>query len=265
MPELPEVENARRRASRVLLGRRIARVATVEDRIVYAGVRPRDFAAALSGRRVERVGRKGKHLWLELDRRPWPLFHFGMTGSFEIYAQGRERPRFWKVELTTEEGVCLAMPDPRRFGRIRLQQEPERESPLRDLGFDPLLALPKAEALGAMLARRRAPIKAVLLDQRVFAGVGNWIADEVLFQAGIRPHRPAADLKPREVRRLRSRLRAIVTRAVAVGADSDRFPRAWLFHHRWGKEEGAKTAHAERIVHETIGGRTTAWVPSRQR
>jgi formamidopyrimidine-DNA glycosylase len=99
----------------------------------------------------------------------------------------------------------------------------------------------------------------------VFAGVGNWIADEVLFQAGIRPHRPAADLRPREVRRLRSRLRAIVTRAVAVGADSDRFPRSWLFHHRWGKEEGARTAHADRIVHETIGGRTTAWVPARQR
>jgi formamidopyrimidine-DNA glycosylase len=265
LPELPEVENARRRASRVLRGRRITRVATVEDPIVYEGVSPRRFAAALCGRRVEAVRRKGKHLWLELDRRPWPLFHFGMTGSFEIYADGRERPRFWKVELTTEEGVRLAMPDPRRFGRIRLQQEPERESPLRDLGFDPLLFLPGAETLQALLARRWAPIKAVLLDQGVFAGVGNWIADEVLFQAGIRPHRPAADLGAREVRRLRSALRRIVTRAVALGADSDRFPRSWLFHHRWGKDASARTARAEKIVHETIGGRTTAWVPARQR
>ncbi len=265
MPELPEVEDARRRAAGVLLGRRIVGVATVADRIVYAGVSPRRFAAALSGRRVEAVRRKGKHLWLELDRRPWPLFHFGMTGSFQIYNTPRERPRFWKVELTTEEGVRLAMPDARRFGRIRLQHEPEDESPLRDLGFDPLLALPKAAALAAVLSRRRAPIKAVLLDQGVFAGVGNWIADEVLFQARVSPRRPAAELSPPEVHRLRSRLRAIVQRAVAVDADSDRFPRSWLFHYRWGKEGGARTSRAERIIHETIGGRTTAWVPSRQR
>jgi formamidopyrimidine-DNA glycosylase len=265
MPELPDVESARRRAARILVGRRIAAVATTEDRLVYAGVSPRRFAAALTGRRVVAVRRKGKHLWLELDQRPWPLFHFGMTGSFEIYRAPHARPRFWKVELTTEEGVCLAMPDARRFGRIRLQQVPEAESPLRDLGFDPLLALPGAAALGRALARRRAPIKAVLLDQGVFAGVGNWIADEVLFQARISPRRPAADLRPPEVRRLRSRLRAIVVRAVAVDADSDRFPRSWLFHYRWGRDEGARTSRAERIVHEIIGGRTTAWVPTRQR
>lgn len=265
MPELPEVEDARRRAERALAGRRILRVATVPDPIVYEGVRPRRFAAAITGRRVEAVRRKGKHLWMELDRRPWPLFHFGMTGSFEIYDDARDRPRFWKVELLAEGGTRLAMPDARRFGRIRLQHEPERESPVRDLGFDPLLALPEARTLGERLARRKAPIKAVLLDQAVFAGVGNWIADEVLFQAGIRPHRPACRLSPAQVARLRARLRAIVARAVAVNADSDRFPRAWLFHDRWGRDASARTSRGERIVRETIGGRTTAWVPSRQR
>ena len=85
MPELPEVESARRRAERALGGRRIVAVATVHDPIVYEGVSPRRFARALRGRRVVAVRRKGKHLWMELDERPWPLFHFGMTGSFEIY------------------------------------------------------------------------------------------------------------------------------------------------------------------------------------
>jgi formamidopyrimidine-DNA glycosylase len=157
------------------------------------------------------------------------------------------------------------MPDARRFGRIRLQQDPESEPPLSRLGFDPLLDLPSAMELRHLLARRRAPIKSVLLDQGLFAGVGNWIADEVLYQAGLRPQRLASELRLGEVGRLRARLRAIVKRAVAVDADSDRFPRTWLFEHRWGKNAEARTARGERIVHDTIGGRTTAWVPSRQR
>jgi formamidopyrimidine-DNA glycosylase len=265
MPELPEVETARRRLERALRGRRIVDVATVPDPIVYRGVTPRRFAEALRGRRVRAVKRKGKHLWMELDRRPWPLFHFGMTGSFELYGPGAERPRFWKLEIRLDDGRRLALPDARRFGRIRLQHTPEDEPPLSLLGFDPLEGLPPASELGRLLARRQAPIKAVLLDQTVFAGVGNWIADEVLYQARIRPDRKAASLSAAEVAALRTRMLAIVKRAVAVGADSERFPPSWLFHHRWGRNADARTALREKIVHQTIGGRTTAWVPGRQR
>jgi len=264
MPELPEVETARRRAERALRGRRIAAVAVVRDPIVYDGIAPARFAAALRGRRVLAVRRKGKHLWMELDRRPFPLFHFGMTGAFELYRDGAERPRFWKVEIATEDGTRLAMTDPRRLGRLRLRLDPEAEDPLARLGFDVLEGLPPARELAALLARRTGPAKAVLLDQSLFAGVGNWIADEVLYQAAIDPRRPASSLAPPEVARLRARLHAIVRRAVAVGADDSRFPRTWLFHDRWGREKGARTARGERIVHLTIGGRTTAFVPSRQ-
>ena len=259
------MEAARVMLERELRGRRIAAVATVDDPIVYAGVTPRRLAAALRGRRVQRAGRKGKHLWLELDRRPWPVFHFGMTGRFRVYADERDRPRFWKLELNVAGGPSIAFADARLFGRIRLQQRPEAEAPISALGYDVLSGLPPVEELARVLARRKAPIKAVLLDQAVFAGVGNWVADEALFQARISPHRPAASLETAEVKALRARLIAIVVRAVAVGADSDRFPRGWLFHRRWGRNALAVTSRAERIRHETIGGRTAAWVPSRQR
>jgi formamidopyrimidine-DNA glycosylase len=265
MPELPEVETARRLAARVLAGRRIVGVATVDDPIVYAGVTPRRLAAALRGRRVTSVGRKGKHLWLELDRRPWPAFHFGMSGSFRVYGEEAERPRYWKLELRTGDGVRLALRDPRRLGRIRLRRDPAREPPISGLGFDVLDEMPGAHELQALLSRRKAPIKAVLLDQGLFAGVGNWIADEALFQARISPHRPGASLDPSEVARLRRQLGAIVGRAVEVLARQQEFPRGWLFHRRWGRDGRARTLRAERIVHETIGGRTAAWVPSRQR
>jgi formamidopyrimidine-DNA glycosylase len=157
------------------------------------------------------------------------------------------------------------MPDARRFGRIRLQSEPREEPPISELGYDALDELPSARDLHLIMSRRNAPLKAVLLDQSLFAGVGNWIADEVLYQARLRPGRKASSLRPAETSRLRARLLAIVGHAVRVGADSDRFPRGWLFHYRWGRNAQARTPAGARIIHETIGGRTTAWVPSRQR
>ena len=264
MPELPEVEAARRRTQRVLAGRRLVAVTAQEDPVVFAGQSGRQVAAALRGRRVETVQRKGKHLWLELDRRPWLALHFGMTGGL-LLDRGGERPRFWKLELVTDHGRRVVYADARRFGRIRLQQDPPRQPPISELGFDPLHDLPSARELERLLARRTAPLKAVLLDQSVFAGVGNWVADEVLYQSALSPRRSAAGLQLGEVRRLRRALRAVIERAVAVNADSDRFPRSWLFHYRWGRDAAARTWRRERIVHETIGGRTTAWVPTRQR
>jgi formamidopyrimidine-DNA glycosylase len=265
MPELPEVERARCIAETALAGKRIAGVSVVDDRIVYSGVTPRRFAAVVRGRYVQAVQRRGKYLWFELDRRPWPVLHFGMTGSFRVYEDRRERPRFWKLELRTDAGAYLAMPNARRLGRIRLRDDPEREPPISALGFDPLLDLPAAAPFAALLARRAGPIKGVLLDQSFAAGVGNWIADEVLYQARIAPHRRACDLTATEVRRLRTCLSRIIRTAVAVDADKNRFPRSWLFLHRWGKNAQATTARGERIIHQTIAGRTTAWVPEVQR
>ncbi len=108
-------------------------------------------------------------------------------------------------------------------------------------------------------------MKAVLLDQKFAAGVGNWIADEVLYQAKIDPRKYAHELTDDEARRVRTCLKRIITKAVDVNAEKARFPRTWLFHHRWGKNSDAKTARGEKIEHMTVGGRTTAWVPDRQR
>ena len=264
MPELPEVERSRRLAERCLAGKRIVKVATANDTIVYEGVTPRRFAATLRSQRVAAVHRRGKHLWLELDHRPWPTFHFGMTGSFRIYRDRSDCPRFWKVELLMSDGTRLAMPNPRRLGRIRLLNDPEHEPPISELGFDPLLDMPDAKRFAALLIRRKAPVKAVLLDQSFAAGVGNWVADEVLYQARIAPHRRAADLAADEAKRVRSCLARIIRKAVAVNAEKERFPRTWLFAHRWGRSPDATTARGEKIIHETIAGRTTAWVPEVQ-
>jgi formamidopyrimidine-DNA glycosylase len=265
LPELPEVEAARKAALRHLKGRRIVGAHCPPDTIVLSGVAPSRIEKALRGATIEDAGRFGKHLWLELDQKPWPVFHFGMTGGFHFLGPTDETPRFLRLELTLDDGRRFAFADPRRFGRLRLARDPRNEPPLLGLGHDPLFGLPPVGELAELIGSRKAPIKAVLLDQSTFAGVGNWIADEVLYQAAIRPQRKGSGLSKIEVGRLRSTLLRIIRRAVAVNADSDRFPRTWLFHRRWGRVKNARTFKGETIVHATVAGRTSAWVPSRQR
>lgn len=278
MPELPEVDAARRLAARVARGRRIVRVICAPDPLVFVDP-PARVRRALLGRRVRAVKRHGKHLWFELDRRPWPCMHFGMAGGMatpasagvRLVSHGRAQPapawppRFTKLHLLFDDGGQLVVTDARRLGRIRLCHDPEREPPVSRLGFDVLHELPPPARFADLLRGRAAPIKALLLDQSFAAGVGNWIADEVLYQARIAPRRPARSLASAEARRLRQALRRVVATAVEVGADSDRFPPSWLFHHRWGRRAEAVTARGESIRHDTVGGRTTAWVPAVQR
>ena len=104
-----------------------------------------------------------------------------------------------------------------------------------------------------------------MLDQGALAGIGNWIADEVLYQARIAPKRSAASLTTVEVAALRRSIRSVLAHAVKVGADHHRFPKSWLFEHRWGGTRGAEQIAGQPIVREEVGGRTTAWVPTRQK
>ena len=113
--------------------------------------------------------------------------------------------------------------------------------------------------------RRKVTAKGLLLDQSFAAGVGNWIADEILYQAEIAPDRRVDELDDAELERIRRRTAAIIKKAVSVNSVSSRFPKTWLFHHRWGRPEDARTSRGEPIEITTVAGRTTAWVPSVQR
>lgn len=268
MPELPEVERGRVIAERACAGKTIKKVYAAQDDIVFDGVTPRTFASTLKGRRVERVRRKGKQLWMELDQGPHPLFHFGMTGDFLTYESESDRHRFCKVELLMDDGTRLGMKNARRLGRIKLRDDPPNEPPISKLGFDPLADPPTPSAFIEMLGQRRGVLKGLLLNQSFAAGVGNWIADEVLYQSGIAPDRQADSLSDEEAKLLHRKLKYVCKKAVEWDADYRRFPDTWLFSHRWSKRQSQKgqttdgKGHAIRF--ETVAGRTTAWCPSVQ-
>ena len=281
MPELPEVESVCRLMRRTIQGKRIERVEVMPDEIVLSGNPPEAIEAALVGRTVTKVGRRGKFWWLELDGEGPTVFgHLGMSGWIrEVGTDGKRlhshgkaplvdaegRPRFLKLMILVEGGGGVAFTDSRRFARLWLGESAATDKQVKRLGPDAYEGLPPVEELVARLAKRKAPIKAVLLDQTAFAGVGNWIADEVLYQAEIAPKRLASSLTEEEVGALRGSLHDVLAHAVEVEADYNHFPDTWLFHHRWGGGKGAERAQGQEIVRETVGGRTTAWVPERQK
>jgi len=279
VPELPEAEHTRGILERVAVGRGISRVFAAEDEIVFEGRTSRSVVKRLKGRRIVAARRRGKYLWLELDVGPHPILHLGMTGTVRFRGDRPLKlssspgavdrawpPRFSKLVLSLDDGGELAFTNARRLGRVLFRDAPREEKPISRLGFDPLTDMPSLTRFEARIRRRpKAILKALLLDQTFSAGVGNWIADEVLYQAALDPRRRVASLSAVEIARLRTKIRHVIKTAVRVDARKDAFPKSWLFHHRWGKDAEARTSKGERIEHLEIGGRTTAWVPWRQK
>ncbi|MBL90378.1 MAG: hypothetical protein CMH56_01010 [Myxococcales bacterium] len=276
MPELPEVESARQKIQTVAKGQRIRAIQTLGDTIVFENVAPATFAKKLKGKKVLRVHRHGKFLWWEMDKPPHPVFHLGMTGHFAApgidnielesgFDVGEQwPPRFWKVHMEFDNGKKLAMTNARRFGRIFLYKDPLTESTISKMGFDPLTQPITSKEFCEKIRSKKAVLKGLLLNQAFIAGVGNWMADEICYQAKVAPQRKCNTLTPKESQAIYKALMKVVTKACSVNADKKRFPKSWLFHHRWGKDETAQTSKGETIAFDTVGGRTTAWVPTRQ-
>jgi len=202
MPELPEVDLARRQIERWLVGRRIVEV-TARPGTPLRQTRPQDLAR-LKGRKLRSVTRTGKHLALRFDGGLGVHLHLGMTGKIVHRRRGAPEPRFSKVcfRLAREE---VHFCDSRRFGSFRLlsaralDELPE----VCALGPDAWLALPPAADLGKRLARGRRELKVALLDQKILAGLGNIHAAEALWRAKLSPFIRCNALRPAQLRALR--------------------------------------------------------------
>jgi formamidopyrimidine-DNA glycosylase len=209
VPELPEVETERGRLAARIEGRRIGSARIDDERLT----RPEDpewVAARLAGERVAAVERRGKYLLIRLDSGDVLVVHLRMTGSFRYEPASHER-----AVLELDDGTRLAYRDVRRFGTWLVLEGAELEPYLATKnGPEPLGPRFTSRWLAPQLARRRAPLKAVLLDQRVVAGLGNIYADEALWRARLSPLRPANEVEPEEVRRLVRAIRSALSTGI---------------------------------------------------
>ncbi|ARJ64690.1 DNA-formamidopyrimidine glycosylase [Magnetospirillum sp. ME-1] len=221
MPELPEVETVAKGLAQVWDGRRFARVETRR-----AGLRvpfPTDFAQRLTGRHVESVGRRAKYLVVRLDGGLVMLGHLGMSGRMTISPLRNAAPGpHDHVEWVTDQGISVTLTDPRRFGLFTLCEAGELATHplLADIGPEPLDEAFDAGALAEALRGKSGPIKTVLLDQKVVAGLGNIYVCESLFRAEISPLRPAGSLSRAEIERLVPLVKAVLRDAIAAGGST---------------------------------------------
>ncbi|MBX0289208.1 DNA-formamidopyrimidine glycosylase [Hymenobacter sp. HSC-4F20] len=266
MPELPEVETYRRFLNEVLLDQTITAL-EVQDAHVLA-VEEDVLRQALVGRTITGTSRLGKNCFLQLDSGQVLVWHFGMTGDVGAYRDGPDAPRFTRVALHLSSGLRVAFVDPRKFGRIRLAESVEQYRQAKKLGPDALDIT--AEQLQHKLSKRKTILKPLLLDQSITAGLGNWIVDEVLFQARIHPERVAQTLSTREFEDLHTAIQLVLHTAIGHEATYRDFPASFLIHAREWDDSATPGTDQHRfcprhsdteIAKSYVGGRATYTCP----
>jgi formamidopyrimidine-DNA glycosylase len=264
MPELAEVEYFRKRWDPGL-GRTVRAVHLDPRSRVGRGLDSKALSKALAGKKLLSSHAAAKQMAFRFSGGVWIGVHLGMTGRLEGGDAEREPTKHDALVLEMSGGKHLVFVDPRQFGRVQFWQgegEPTwwAKIPPAILSDDFTVG-----ALAVFLRRRaRTSIKAVLLMQERFPGIGNWMADEVLWRAGFHPQAKAGDFGPRAIRKLHRTLRAVCADAMRViGKDWSDPPKSWLFNHRWA--DGGVCPKTRQPLHrEEVGGRTTCWSPARQ-
>lgn len=270
MPELPEVETTVRGLVPFLEGQRLAAVTTFRPDLRRPF--PVDLAQRLTGATVTRLSRRAKYGIVSTDRDDHMIFHLGMSGRWRT--EGGEPGKHDHLLLETGAGHRLFLHDPRRFGSVDLVAGDPLASfaAFVTLGPEPLSDDFDAALLARAFAARRAPVKAMLLDQNVVAGLGNIYVCEALNMARISPLMPAADVPKAKLAALVSAIRAVLTAAIAAGGSTLRdflspdgdlgyFAKDWRVYGR----EGEACECGGAIVRVVQSGRSTFYCRKCQR
>ncbi len=262
MPELPEVETYRRYLEETSLDQKITDFSAVDSKRQVTMEYDR-FRSEIKGRQMVKTTRIGKHLLVGLDNGTVISLHFGMTGDLHYYRLPEDAPRFERATFFFDSGFKLAFVDSRKFGRIGLWESEAAYIKAKALGPDALEITPAG--LLQSLQKRKSPLKPALLDQKILAGIGNWLADEILFQAKLHPEMTASEITAPQLKRLTKATREVLETSIQKEAIYRELPATYLIHSR----EWDDSPHTEKDAHKncprcrtlitktTVGGRAT--------
>jgi formamidopyrimidine-DNA glycosylase len=270
MPELPEVETIRRALEPAIRGCRIRSLEVWQPRLRYPV--PPELARIITGQRITELSRRAKYLIFHLEEQNWLLVHLGMSGRLHLtdMAEARGPHDHWEIRLSHR---VLRMHDPRRFSLLlKGQGNPGLHPLLASLGPEPLAPGFGGPAWVQALRARKAPVKSLLLDGRLIAGVGNIYASEALFRAGIDPRRSGNRIGATRARILGTAIRLVLKEALEAGGSTLRDYRhpngdPGSFRVRWrvyGREGEPCPDCGETIRRIRIGQRSSFFCPSCQ-
>jgi formamidopyrimidine-DNA glycosylase len=264
MPELAEVEYFRRRWN-AGIGHRVTRIGLHARKRVFRGTDTRALCQQLTGARLLSSEARGKRMLFRFSNENWLGLHLGMSGRMKT-ATPSFRPQKHDHLVLYQRGRALVFTDARQFGRVQFHHAKEAPAWWKN-GVPEIISKKFDRAfLNRFLERhRKAPIKAVILMQAGFSGIGNWMADEILWRARILPSKRAGRLNGEERDQLFRATKFVARESLRIiGPDDSKLPRNWLIHQRWSAD-GKCPRHKTLLRRATIGGRTTAWCPRCQK
>lgn len=259
MPELPEVEGYKIYIDSTSLHKKIIAFECRDTRLLKTSTA--DFEKHLVGHQLTETVRIGKYLFIRTSGKKILAIHFGMTGRPNYYKEKEDRPKYGHIVLTFENGFHFAFENKRKFGWWDLidsiedyKAERKLSDDARDLGL---------EDFKASLTNRKTFIKAVLMDQSVAAGVGNWMADEILYQSKTHPKKKVQDMTAQNIEDVFKAMKKVIEVAIENDAHYDDFPEDFLIHNR---KEGATCFYTGATIEKIkVGGRSTYYSPEWQK
>jgi formamidopyrimidine-DNA glycosylase len=263
MPELAEVEYFRKQWD-CRLGDKIISVELHRKKRIFRGIDVRRLVRLLKGSRLLSSHARGKQMLFRFEGDVWLGLHLGMTGKLSV-AEARFEPGKHDHLVLRQKNHALVFNDMRVFGRILFHVGAAPPGWWSNLPPDLDSKSFTLEGMRQFLDRhRKLPIKAALLLQAGFPGVGNWMADEILWRSKLHPRTPSSQFDARQSARLWLQVRDVCRKALKkIGHDFSDPPRGWLFHERW-KRNGLCPVHKKALAKGRIGGRTAVWCPKCQ-
>jgi len=256
MPELPEVESQLDYLRQTALGRTIRKVSVFEPRIIRNSS-VASFKRTLTRRRLVSASRRGKFLIVNTDDGRVLILHFGMGGDLQYYRSAEQRPRFTRIEFFLDNGYRLAFTCPRNICRVMSVRSSLEVPLLRDMGPEPLCSGFTLSRFRKMMESSAArAVKAYLMDQKRIAGIGNIYADQVLFEAGIRPTRRTSDLDSAEIGRVYRSIRRVLKKALPT-ANDDELPKHYIYSRDYSGLGCPRCGGP--FERTSVGGRTTRY------
>lgn len=273
MPELAEVEYYRKCWHGAAVRLRVTAVAAHASAKVFRGTDVSAIKCGLIAARLLSSEAAAKQILFRFTKDHWLGIHLGMSGDLHVQPPDYSPGKHDHLVLFTRQ-CSLVFSDPRMFGRVLFYSGKQAPAWWTSIAPAILSSGFTIDGVSVFLTRRaRTPIKAALLMQERFPGIGNWMADEILWRSAIHPKRLAGSLTPQEIKTLHLECRRVCRQALekiagkgnALPADLNvNIPETWLFHHRW-RSGGRCPLTGASLIREQIGGRTTCWSPARQK